>query len=92
MKRKFASIIGIGAIGAGVAFNVGLNLSDNSLSDLALANVEALARSEDGGSGRLTCVNTISNSGPGNSTHYTYCGSCTAVLAKSWSDVSSCTP
>ncbi|MDR2911537.1 MAG: hypothetical protein LBV47_09295 [Bacteroidales bacterium] len=36
------------AIAAAIAFNVGLNTNSNNLSDLSLANVEALSQPEEG--------------------------------------------
>ena len=46
MKKVF-SIIGLAAIGAAMVFSANIGLrSDVFLSDLALANVEALARTE----------------------------------------------
>ena len=46
MKRKFVIFIGGAAIVAITAFNVSLNTRGNSLSDIALSNIEALAQSE----------------------------------------------
>jgi len=46
MKRKVFSIIGVAAIGAAVAFNVSVGSHGDSLSELALANLEALANTE----------------------------------------------
>jgi hypothetical protein len=50
MKKKILGGIAILAIAALAAFNVNLNLAQESnMSPLALANVEALAQSEGGG-------------------------------------------
>ena len=49
MKRKFVVFVAGAAIVCGVAFNFSLNSKNDSLSDLALANVVALAKGEDGG-------------------------------------------
>lgn len=88
MKKKVFTIIGLTAIGAVAAFNANMGLHSSSLSDIALANVEALARNEGGGT--LDCWNYISDDGPGNQTHKTYCGSCGAKLCRVWDDPSTC--
>lgn len=46
MKRKVFSIIGVAAFAGAVAFNVSSSLRSESLLDLSLANVEALASDE----------------------------------------------
>ena len=47
MKKKVFTIIGLVAIGAATAFNANIGLrGSDSLSDLALANIEALAKAE----------------------------------------------
>ncbi len=48
-KTKLALIVCVATIVTLVTINANVNLSDESLSDLALANIEALARNEDGG-------------------------------------------
>ena len=48
MTKKIIGGIAIVAIALTMALNVSLNAKNNSLSDLALANVEALARPESG--------------------------------------------
>jgi len=47
MKKKIFGGIVILAIAAMAAFNVNMNTQNENLSDLSLANVEALAQSED---------------------------------------------
>ena len=49
MKKKYYSIMGFAAIGTAIAFtaNIGLR-SSGTLSDITLANVEALAQNESG--------------------------------------------
>ena len=47
-KKRIFGIIGAAAIAVAVAFNVSAGLNNKALSDLALANIEALAKSEDG--------------------------------------------
>ncbi|GBU08814.1 hypothetical protein AwDysgo_21450 [Bacteroidales bacterium] len=61
MKKKIFGGIAVLAFAAIVAFNVGLTKSDdNLLSDLSLANIEALASGESG-----DCSNGCYNNGPG---------------------------
>jgi len=84
------SICVVVAIAVVAAVNVVINSNSGSLSDLQLANIEALARAEDSNGQTLDCYNTISNSGILNQTHRTYCGSCSALLCRSWSDSSTC--
>lgn len=48
MKKKVFGILGVAAFAALVAINVSINSRGEDLSDLTLANVEALARGEDG--------------------------------------------
>jgi len=47
MKKKVLIIIGLAAIGVAAAFNANIGSRAASLSNLALANIEALASSED---------------------------------------------
>lgn len=49
MKKKLLYVLGVVAIAAVVSFNIYSAKSDVVLSDLALANVEALASGESGG-------------------------------------------
>ena len=51
MEKKIFSFIGAIVIAIAVAFNVSVNLGGSSLSDIALANVEALAQNEGGNEG-----------------------------------------
>lgn len=48
---------------------------ERQLSELALENVEALARSEGSGS-KLKCYKTVHGDSNKTQTHYTYCGTC----------------
>jgi hypothetical protein len=50
MKKYIISGIAVLAIAAVAAWNVGLNSQKNGLSDIQLANVEALAQESGGGS------------------------------------------
>lgn len=80
MKRKLILfcismlIIGIGIIGSNWIVN------EHTTEFLTFANIEALARGESGSG--ITCWRTVSMEGAGRPTHYTYCGSCDAVLAR----------
>ena len=56
MKRKFVIFIGGAAIVIGAAVNLNLGSNNGYLSDLTLANVEALAKYEDGTSCRGLCT------------------------------------
>ena len=47
--KKAIFALGVAAIAVGAAVNVSINSNGGYLSDLQLANIEALARSEDGG-------------------------------------------
>ena len=49
MKRKFLVLFGAVAIVASIAFSFSVNFSGNSLSDISLDSIEALARGEDPG-------------------------------------------
>ena len=46
MKKKVLSIIGVAAVGAAMVFNVSVGSQSGFLSELALANIEALANVE----------------------------------------------
>jgi hypothetical protein len=48
MKKKYISIFSVTGITVLGLFNVGLNLNSHKLSDVSLANVEALASGESG--------------------------------------------
>ena len=75
-------------IAAIIAWNVHVSSKGYGLSDMSLANVEALARSED--MHAMQCWTTISIKGEGNLTHVTYCASCEAEEARSWSGSNGC--
>lgn len=63
--------------------------SSLNMSDVMLANIEALANGESGGTA-LNCWQTIGSTGAPLPTHVTYCMSCSPELARSWSGSSSC--
>ena len=75
-----------------VSTSLGLHVSQRNsakMSDLVLANIEALATGESGGQ-TLKCYKTVSSGGGGMMTHVTYCGTCSAVLANAYSDSWQC--
>jgi hypothetical protein len=54
MRKKIFLLAGIAAFSTAVAFNINAGLNNNALSDVALANIEALATGEsDSGQGTL---------------------------------------
>ena len=57
MKRKWFIYLGAASLAVGVTLNVNLSKSANSQIDLALRNVEVLARNE-GNTHTLTCEGT----------------------------------
>ena len=63
MKRNFLIGIVVMAIMGVVTVNFGLNSSTNGLSDMSLANVEALAQNEDGGTSVGVCFMRVGPSG-----------------------------
>lgn len=79
MKKKILGGMVI-AIAAVAAFNVNFNSQDNSLLEISLANIEALANDESG-TGE-TCYNSITTK---ESHKVLYCGTCTYVYGTdSW--------
>ena len=94
MKKKVLSIIGVAAVGAAVAFNVSIGSQSGFLSELALANIEALANVETtapiGGSLSVTCWKNFSGEPGLVHTEKTYCTTCTAIPATAWSNESTC--
>ena len=57
MKKNIFVGIGALAIAGAIIFNVKMDLSDISLSDLTLANIEALAQNEDNDCTGLAMLN-----------------------------------
>ena len=89
MKKKFFKLTLAAAFAVAVGYGVYANQVENeTMTDIMLENVEALASGESGQ--RLDCWETVSSTGNILSTHVTYCGNCQAVLAKSWSRKSIC--
>lgn len=86
MKKLFF-ILSVLAFGIIVFIKV-QNSASISMSDVALANIEALASVESGST--LKCYKTVSTNGSGQLTHVTYCGDCKAVKANAWSNEWQC--
>lgn len=86
MKKLFF-ILSVLAFGIIVFIKV-QNSASISMSDVALANIEALASGESGST--LKCYKTVSTNGSGQLTHVTYCGDCKAVKANAWSNEWQC--
>lgn len=74
-----------------LVFSIGYsNSAKNEIkNDLVLQNIEALASGETSGT-PLKCWKNISDAGPNTQTHVTYCGDCSATLARSWSTEGQC--
>ena len=72
MRKKFLSCLAILAIAATITFNVSLDSKTNGLTDIMLANVEALAQEE-----TVPCKidSSYESCNPENSSYYCPCGS-----------------
>lgn len=91
MKKKILS--GIFALALLVATGYGVNKgmkSNDDLSDLALANVEALADNESGEGQRITCYNNLEGDQGAPMEDKTWCDDCKARPASKWSNSSEC--
>lgn len=78
------------AVGVYCSYNKSTN-NKATLSDIALANIEALSRGEGPNKGdRLRCYKDISSSGWGDPTFITYCGTCEPIYCKTYSNESGC--
>lgn len=90
MKKKSILIIGVAAFGAVLTYNVSENLHGSSLSGITLANIEALAMSEEPAT-KYTCeTKIVTKKGVKTFT----CGPCDWVdnMAAAWdSSTSTCT-
>lgn len=64
--------------------------NDVGLSDLALANVEALADNESGEGQRITCYNNLEGFQGAPMEDKTWCDDCKARPASKWSNSSEC--
>lgn len=78
MKRKFVIFIGGVAVVVAATVNLSLGSNNGSLSDLALANIEALARSES-----YNCTKSFYTS-------FNYSGSSSGLVNPNGSDCSPC--
>jgi len=95
MKTKNKVLIGVVAIAtvAVAVVNVHFaNKSESSLSALHMANVEALAQGESGGSsGTFTCYSTYNNCWFWDCSTIYRCGNpCETARADAWSDQGTC--
>lgn len=91
MKKTILTTVLIAFLSLVTVSNVcnSLREPEEKMSELMLDNIEALASGELGE--KLDCWSTVSSTnGSVLSTHVTYCGTCNAVLAKSWSNRSIC--
>jgi hypothetical protein len=89
MKKLIISITGIATFAVVLVFSASISFRGSSISNLSIANIEALSGSESGGV-TLACYDTISSIGNGNQTHKTYCGDCKATLCRAWNTGSFC--
>lgn len=79
MKKTVFSIFGATAIGAVALISANIGLRGESLSDITLANIEALASNEGGGDGSTDCYDTITTA---TAQSVVYCGTCTSIPGK----------
>ena len=77
MKKKIFGGIAVLAIAVVAAWNVNVNSRTNGMSDVQLANVEALAG--ESGSGGNSCYDTVTNAV---SVQTLYCGTCSYIQGK----------
>lgn len=88
MKKIVLSIsIVIMAIGA---IFLSKEYSASDVSDLALANIEALADNESGGGQRIICYNKLEGSQGAPMEDKTWCSGCEVKPASKWSEKSEC--
>ncbi len=66
-----------------------INIKNEVVNDVVLSNIEALATGENPGQ-IYDCYSSISSDGYGSMTHVTYCGTCKAILCRSWGSSSHC--
>jgi hypothetical protein len=92
IKMFFMCLFAVAMIAVGVTvFNFNLNAQGDGLSDLALANIEALAQNEGGSSGSFTCYSTYSECWIFGCSKIYRCGNpCSDARADSWSDNGTC--
>lgn len=89
MKTKFLSVMTVVAVVLCTGYHISMNQDKELLSDLALANVEALADSNEAeGGNSVTCYS--SSKASSGSTYYD-CGGCTKQFnSKGTGDSSTC--
>ena len=95
MKRTILTTLFVITIAAVAAWNVSMhqNRDKPEMSDLALANVEALALNENDGNGDrhlLSCSQSVSSEGNEYFTHVTYCGTCSPIKVRRAWDSNTC--
>jgi hypothetical protein len=91
MKKVLLSSIFAVALIATAGYGVNKSMkSDANLSDLALANVEALADGESGEGQRVTCYNSFEGYQGFPMEDKTWCYDCKDRPASNWSDKSEC--
>ena len=77
MKKKFFGVVAVLVIAVVTAWNVNLGSKTNGMSNVMLADVEALA--DESSSGGKDCWDTVTNA----TDQFTfYCGSCSSVPGK----------
>ena len=86
---KIAFLLGVSVV---VAMSFDAKKEDFSRL-IKLENIEALAGPDSSPNptpSSIDCWNTVTNTGAGRQTHYSYCGTCTAVLSRDVSDKDHC--
>ncbi|MDR1115979.1 MAG: NVEALA domain-containing protein [Tannerella sp.] len=90
MKRKeILCGLSVSAIVAMTTWNVNLGSRTNGMSDVMLANIEALAQ-EGAGNQRVTCYNNFFGLQGAPMEDKTYCADCKDRPAQDWSGPSEC--
>lgn len=89
MKKKSIALL-IAAVAMTGSYSLYRTQNKTVLSGIALENVEALASVESSSREAVRCWRNISDIGTKLKTHVTYCGNCTPILARTWSNESQC--
>jgi hypothetical protein len=82
MKRKVFSIIGIAAVTGVIAVTITTSLHNDTQLDIALANIEAIAQSEDGAT--IECTQSNCRGGKCHQSSYDPSCPCTANGYPGW--------
>lgn len=91
MRKKILSWLFALTLLIATGYGVSQNLKSNEgLSDLVLANVEALADNESGEGQRITCYNNLEGHQGAPMEDKTWCDDCKARPASKWSNSSEC--